>query len=210
MRFLKGYINNYHEAKLVMHAVRLGMLEPVEARLDLEQRDSIESGSIFCFIEKEGGMKRWTDGKIWSPSKILGQFLLYKEVPRHLSKSALKKKSHKIRKISIFNEIDKHGLYKKTVSISYENIVYHIVSYFRPIFNKHSLLELPFFISLNRALVECPDLMSDKFIKRYSRIEVLIEKHKLLPMEIQYLIPKIDRVSLEKLSCIILSNRFRE
>lgn len=76
---------------LIVHGIRLGLIKPTTERPTMEERDSIRDGSIYCFRETEEGMKRWTDGKIWSPSKILGHFLLYKEVPRHLSKSALKK-----------------------------------------------------------------------------------------------------------------------
>ena len=42
----------------------------------------ITSGSVFVFDEDESGIKRWTDGFFWSPSRILGNFLLYRETDK--------------------------------------------------------------------------------------------------------------------------------
>ncbi|KAJ3479370.1 hypothetical protein NLJ89_g12331 [Agrocybe chaxingu] len=42
----------------------------------------ITSGSVFVFDEDESGIKRWTDGFYWSPSRILGNFLLYRETDK--------------------------------------------------------------------------------------------------------------------------------
>jgi hypothetical protein len=40
------------------------------------ERRMITSGSVFVFDEDESGIKRWTDGFFWSPSRILGNFLV--------------------------------------------------------------------------------------------------------------------------------------
>ncbi|KAG0044248.1 hypothetical protein BGZ83_010507 [Gryganskiella cystojenkinii] len=42
----------------------------------------IEPGSVFVFDEDESGICRWTDGRIWSPSRICGNFLVYRELLR--------------------------------------------------------------------------------------------------------------------------------
>ncbi|KAF9921672.1 hypothetical protein FBU30_008279 [Linnemannia zychae] len=44
----------------------------------------ITPGSVFVFDEQESGIYRWTDGKIWSPSRICGNFLVYRELYRKL------------------------------------------------------------------------------------------------------------------------------
>ncbi|KAF8940056.1 hypothetical protein BGZ47_007902 [Haplosporangium gracile] len=44
----------------------------------------IVPGSVFVFDEEESGICRWTDGKIWSPSRICGNFLVYRELYRKL------------------------------------------------------------------------------------------------------------------------------
>lgn len=37
-----------------------------------------QSGHIFVFEEQESRIRRWTDGILWSPSRILDGFLLYR------------------------------------------------------------------------------------------------------------------------------------
>ncbi|KAG0249461.1 hypothetical protein BG011_009275 [Mortierella polycephala] len=44
----------------------------------------ITPGSVFVFDETETGICRWTDGRIWSPSRISGNFLVYRELYRKL------------------------------------------------------------------------------------------------------------------------------
>lgn len=40
----------------------------------------IKSGSVFVWDEREAGMRRWTDGKSWSASRVNGSFLTYREM----------------------------------------------------------------------------------------------------------------------------------
>ncbi|KAJ7238255.1 Gti1/Pac2 family-domain-containing protein, partial [Mycena haematopus] len=54
----------------------------VTRRLVDGERNMIASGSVFVFNEDESGIKRWTDGFFWSPSRILGNFLLYRETDK--------------------------------------------------------------------------------------------------------------------------------
>jgi hypothetical protein len=42
----------------------------------------IKSGNVFIHEEHSSGIKRWTDGVPWSPSRILGNFLVYRELER--------------------------------------------------------------------------------------------------------------------------------
>lgn len=48
----------------------------------------IRPGSVYVFDELESGIKRWTDGKVWSPSRILGNFLVYRELERKIGRRA--------------------------------------------------------------------------------------------------------------------------
>jgi hypothetical protein len=52
------------------------MIPRVTRRLVDRERKMITSGSVFVFDESESGIKRWTDGLLWSPSRILGNFLV--------------------------------------------------------------------------------------------------------------------------------------
>jgi hypothetical protein len=63
---------------------------------DRERSSLIKSGSIFIYEENASGIKRWTDGVAWSPSRILGNFLIYRELekpfPPGEKKRAMKRK----------------------------------------------------------------------------------------------------------------------
>jgi hypothetical protein len=75
-----GYIETTRDALLVFEACKRGIIPRITRRLQEKDRHLIKSGSIFCFDERESGIKRWTDGLIWSPSRILGNFLVYREL----------------------------------------------------------------------------------------------------------------------------------
>lgn len=49
---------------------------------DRERVSLIKSGNVFIYEEHSSGIKRWTDGVPWSPSRILGNFLVYRELER--------------------------------------------------------------------------------------------------------------------------------
>lgn len=60
-----------------MHAARLGVIPRVVRRPnDRERRELIVRGRVFVFGVEESGIRRWTDGKVWSPSRIDGNFLV--------------------------------------------------------------------------------------------------------------------------------------
>lgn len=72
----RGHIETTYDALLVFEAARRGMIPRVTRRLIERERGMIQSGAVFVFDEHESGIKRWTDGMIWSPSRILGNFLV--------------------------------------------------------------------------------------------------------------------------------------
>ncbi|KAH9927684.1 gluconate transport inducer 1/Pac2 [Fomitopsis serialis] len=77
-----GFIETTGDALLILEAARRGMIPRVTRRLVDSERKMITSGSVFVFDEDESGIKRWTDGFFWSPSRILGNFLLYRETEK--------------------------------------------------------------------------------------------------------------------------------
>ncbi|THU77909.1 hypothetical protein K435DRAFT_72170 [Dendrothele bispora CBS 962.96] len=77
-----GWIETTGDALLILEAARRGLIPRVTRRLVDTERKMITSGSVFVFDEKESGIKRWTDGFFWSPSRILGNFLLYRETDK--------------------------------------------------------------------------------------------------------------------------------
>ena len=75
-----GYIWTTADAILLFEACRQGLLPRVQHRLSKKEQNSIESGSVFVWDEEETGIKRWTDGKLWSKSnRISGSLHVYKE-----------------------------------------------------------------------------------------------------------------------------------
>lgn len=72
----RGYIETTFDSLLVFEAARRGMIPRVTRRLIDRERGMVQSGAVFVFDEHESGIKRWTDGLVWSPSRILGNFLV--------------------------------------------------------------------------------------------------------------------------------------
>lgn len=79
-----GYIGSTKDALLIIQSTLNNQLSPVGRRPhDRERSNLIKSGNVFVFIEERSGIKRWTDGVAWSPSRILGRFLVYRELNKN-------------------------------------------------------------------------------------------------------------------------------
>lgn len=92
----EGYIGSTIDALILFEACLSGHLNHVPRRPhDRERSDLIKSGYVFIYEEHASGIKRWTDGVSWSPSRILNNFLIYRELekpfPPGEKKRALKK-----------------------------------------------------------------------------------------------------------------------
>lgn len=146
-----GFIKTTEDALLLVEGVLRGELNHVSRRPhDRERERLIKSGSVFIYSEGSSGIRRWTDGIHWSPSRILGNFLLYRELESPFApgqkKRALKNKkpSHPYGGASqvpaedrefIGSLVDSYafkpnGLIKKTISVDFHGIAHHIVSYY--------------------------------------------------------------------------------
>ncbi|KPI37358.1 cAMP-independent regulatory protein pac2 [Cyphellophora attinorum] len=80
METYNGIVRTPSDAIILFEACRLGLLPRVQRRLSEKERQSIRSGSVFVWDEREAGMRRWTDGKSWSASRVSGSFLTYREM----------------------------------------------------------------------------------------------------------------------------------
>ena len=92
-----GFVHNSMDGLVLFEACLSGKLHHVPRRPhDRERTSLIKSGSIFIYEENASGIKRWTDGVAWSPSRILGNFLIYRELekpfPPGEKKRAMKRK----------------------------------------------------------------------------------------------------------------------
>jgi len=90
-----GFIDKPKDGLIIFQAVKDGLLPSIQRRLTNEQRIQIKSGSVFVFNENESNIKRWTDGRNWTPSRVQGDFLVYRELEKNLDKIKKDKKSMK-------------------------------------------------------------------------------------------------------------------
>lgn len=93
-----GHVATTNDALILFEACLTGQLSHVPRRPhDRERSLLIRSGCVFIYEENASGIKRWTDGVTWSPSRILGNFLVYRELdkpfPPGEKKRAMKKNS---------------------------------------------------------------------------------------------------------------------
>ncbi|KAI9005508.1 Gti1/Pac2 family-domain-containing protein [Phycomyces nitens] len=129
-----GYIKSPQDALIIFEACRRGQLNRVQRRLSSKERVHISSGSVFAWDEREAGMRRWTDGRTWSPSRVLGSFLTYRELdtkrrPRLSSSSSTS--SLPISKASSACSYKTDGLIKQSFSIcTATNQKLHLISYY--------------------------------------------------------------------------------
>ncbi|KAI0202143.1 Gti1/Pac2 family-domain-containing protein [Astrocystis sublimbata] len=80
METYNGFVRTPADAIKLFEACRQGVLPRVQRRLSEKERQSIRPGSVFVWDEREAGMRRWTDGKSWSASRVSGSFLTYREM----------------------------------------------------------------------------------------------------------------------------------
>ncbi|KAG0339934.1 hypothetical protein BG000_001019, partial [Podila horticola] len=100
------------DALVIFEACRQGVLPKLHRRLcaaaKLETRHT-SWRSVFVFDEGEAKICRWTDGRIWSPSRICGNFLVYHELYRKLPEQKCRTAWDKA------NMRDGHGLKDKAL-----------------------------------------------------------------------------------------------
>ncbi|TPX47290.1 hypothetical protein SeMB42_g03373 [Synchytrium endobioticum] len=141
-----GYVETTGDALLLFQGVLDGILQPCPRRLTKEEAvTSIRSGSCFVYASgNETGIKRWTDGMLWSPSRVNGEFLVYRELDVKIPSSQLRlPQMARQAKEMIETEgervatttkgtflIKDNGLKKKTMSVHIGNVDWHLVSYY--------------------------------------------------------------------------------
>ncbi|KAF7966604.1 hypothetical protein HWV62_37793 [Athelia sp. TMB] len=76
-----GLVGDTLQAFRLVLATEKGLVPRIIQRSKQSDRmHMIASGSVIIFSVQESGMKRWRDGLLWSPSRIEGNFLVYKEM----------------------------------------------------------------------------------------------------------------------------------
>ena len=78
-----GHVACTMDAMILVEECVAGRLPLVLRRPNASERLSIiRSGSVFVYGEKASGIRRWTDGIRWSPSRLLDVFFVYRELDR--------------------------------------------------------------------------------------------------------------------------------
>lgn len=104
-----GVCPDGRESLILFEAVKRGIIPTVSDRLTEEERKEITSGAIYIWDERKSPMRRWTDGRAWSNSRVVGDFLEYREsVPDPVGKAGKYCiKPYGLRKRTIF--LPEHG-----------------------------------------------------------------------------------------------------
>ncbi|KAI0044281.1 hypothetical protein FA95DRAFT_1562409 [Auriscalpium vulgare] len=151
-----GYVETTTDALRLIMAARQGVIPRITRRLnDLERRSMIRSGAVFVFCVEESGIKRWTEGLSWSPSRIIGNFLVYRETTDRnvvrgaepaittpgtssfqLSSSSTAQRYRHRSEVGVGRSghapaATSGGLIKKTITVKVEGTDHHLVSYYR-------------------------------------------------------------------------------
>lgn len=145
----QGYIASTTDALVIIEAYLLGIVNGIPRRPRYAEHHSlIKSGSVVIFEERSSGIKRWTDGLKWGPSRVLGNFLIYRELddasnpirkstakPRTSSRSGRKRTggasaANVAGSFGDWYQFKQDGLVKKTISVSVQERTLHLVSYF--------------------------------------------------------------------------------
>ncbi|KAF2669304.1 hypothetical protein BT63DRAFT_257267 [Microthyrium microscopicum] len=153
----KGFIHTTRDGLIILESCLQGQLSHIPRRPhDRERQSIISSGNIFVYEENASGIRRWTDGITWSPSRIMGNFLVYRELldghPPGEKKRAAKKRKRGSEDLTAIQDTNPKteedrsligslslesynfkpgGLAKKTLSVDVRGIRHHIISYYR-------------------------------------------------------------------------------
>ncbi|POS84758.1 hypothetical protein EPUL_006837 [Erysiphe pulchra] len=119
-----GHIASTQDALLLFEACLSGALGHVARRPhDRERVNLIKSGNVFIYEEHSSGIKRWTDGVPWSPSRILGNFLVYRELERPFPPGEKKRAMKKSKRSPGISKSDSYSIANSNVSTGYNPAV---------------------------------------------------------------------------------------
>ncbi|KAF2638949.1 hypothetical protein P280DRAFT_67417 [Massarina eburnea CBS 473.64] len=89
-----GFLDSTKDAMTIVEAALQGRLSHISRRPhDKERAEMLTSGTVLVYEENASGIKRWTDAVHWSPSRVMNNCLIYRQLVRALKpeekKSAL-------------------------------------------------------------------------------------------------------------------------
>ncbi|KAI1816236.1 Gti1/Pac2 family-domain-containing protein [Poronia punctata] len=191
-----GFLETTMDSLLLIEAAMQGRI-PVAFRRpsEAERPRCYQSGHVFYFEEESSKLQRWTDGVMWSASRILTHYLVYREVIQTKNGKSKKKSAAKGKSTApvtglkarittdpryIVQEADRkiiaslidtfdfvlHGLIKKTFTLKLGGLTHHLVSYYRYDDVKNGRLRTPSNTASLAWIVPRPEfLLAEKFDK---------------------------------------------
>src|SRR5690242_12405910 len=80
-----GFLDTTKDAMTVVEAALQGRLNHISRRPhDKERAEMLTSGTVLVYEENASGIKRWTDAVHWSPSRVMNNCLIYRQLMRAL------------------------------------------------------------------------------------------------------------------------------
>ncbi|KAH5205108.1 hypothetical protein HBH77_101310 [Parastagonospora nodorum] len=81
----RGFLDTTKDAMTVVEAALQGRLSHISRRPhDKERAEMLTSGTVLVYEENASGIKRWTDAVHWSPSRVMNNCLIYRQLVRAL------------------------------------------------------------------------------------------------------------------------------
>jgi len=122
------------DALVLCEACAQGIVPRVKRRLALNERESIRSGTIYIWDERESGLRRWTDGKSWSASRVSGPFLTYREMEGKKVHGAMENIVSSEEEVTEGFRYKRDGLVKQSISVTTLKNRFHLIAYVNPKF----------------------------------------------------------------------------
>lgn len=144
-----SFIDTRNDARYIVQACLQGRLPLVQRRPLTPERDAIaQSGHIFVYEENGCEFQRWTDGRKWTQSRVLGDFLIYGEQestsrqPQTLQmvdQQGVSEDGQEDLERRLYGSLARsfnchsHSLIKKTISVKDFSRPCRLISYYRPV-----------------------------------------------------------------------------
>ncbi|KAF2181826.1 hypothetical protein K469DRAFT_588531 [Zopfia rhizophila CBS 207.26] len=81
----RGFLDSTKDAMTIVEAALQGRLSHISRRPhDKERAEMLTSGTVLVYEENASGIKRWTDAVHWSPSRVMNNCLIYRQLVRAL------------------------------------------------------------------------------------------------------------------------------
>ncbi|CAI6333706.1 unnamed protein product [Periconia digitata] len=126
-----GFLDSTKDAMTIVEAALQGRLSHISRRPhDKERAEMLTSGTVLVYEENASGIKRWTDAVHWSPSRVMNNCLIYRQLVRALrpeeKKSALNPScgGKRKRKEGTGSSISKNGDNVNNSDDEYDNPIY--------------------------------------------------------------------------------------